>query len=214
MKVYRDHRDKRHQCLDGVFDGCTTQLPNTHSTTEHRVLYCHHPWGGRDVCIEGIVKKSGLSFARCRRIGDASCLPLELPFWMFDRVACSAIRLRDFPEVDLASLLALQLLLAEIVDGTTSEQHVPSITPDLSADLMPHHKNQGDEHAQIIHKASAIGAVRVTTERQSDCDTEMAKPANADAPQDHGPNGAIVDGARHKSPSGTRRRSTPEQGER
>lgn len=133
---------------------------------------------------------------------------------MFDRVACSAIRLRDFPEVDLASLLALQLLLAEIVDGTTSEQHVPSITPDLSADLMPHHKNQGDEHAQIIHKASAIGAVRVTTERQSDCDTEMAKPANADAPQDHGPNGAIVDGARHKSPSGTRRRSTPEQGER
>ena len=200
--------------MNGVFCYCTTQLPNTHSTTEHRVLYCHHPWGGRDVCIEGIVKKSGLSFARCRLIGDASCLPLELPIWMFDRVACSAVRHQDFPEVDLTCLLALQLLLAEIADGTTSEQHVPSITPDLSADLMLHHKNQGDQHAQIIHKASAIGAVRVTTGRQSDCDTEMAKPTNADASQDHGTDGAIVDGARHKSPSERRRRSTPEQGER
>ena len=133
---------------------------------------------------------------------------------MFDRVACSAVRHQDFPEVDLASLLALQLLLAEIADSITSNYHVPSITPDLSADLMPHHKNQGDEYAQIIHKASPTGAVRFIGGRQSDCDTEMAKPTNADASQDHGTDGAIVDGARHKSPSERRRRSTPEQGER
>jgi hypothetical protein len=193
---------------------CTTQLPNTHNTTERKVLYCHHPWGGHDVCIEGVVEKSGISFARCRLTGDVPCLPLELPLWMFDRVACSAIRHRDFPEVDLASLLALQLLLAEITDSTTSDHQVPSITPDLSADLMSHHKNQGDDHAQITHKASPTGPVRITAGQQSDCDTEMAKLANTGTSQDHGPDGAIADGARHKSPGQRRRRSTPEQGER
>jgi len=133
---------------------------------------------------------------------------------MFDRVACCAIRHRDFPEVDLASLLALQLLLAEIADSSTSDHQVPSVTPDLSADLMPHHENQGAKYAQITHKASPTGAVRFIAGQQSDCDTELAKPANGGASQDHRSDGATDDGARHKSPGARRRRSAPEQGER
>jgi hypothetical protein len=60
------------------------------------------------------------SHAPIMRTCDALCLPLELAFWMFDRIAYSAIGHRDFPEFDLASLLALQLLLAKIADSTIS----------------------------------------------------------------------------------------------
>jgi len=69
---------------EGAYD-CTTRSPNTHNTGERRVLYDYHPWAGRDVRIERIVERAGVSVARCRQVGDVPGLPLEFA-WNHKRV--------------------------------------------------------------------------------------------------------------------------------
>lgn len=195
----------------------TTQLPNTHNTAERRVLYDYHPWAGRDVRIDNIVEKSGISVARSRLIDDVPGLPLELPLWMFDRLACSAIRHRGSPEVDAASLSALRFLLAEVTDTETSDHQVPSTAADLSADLMSCDRNQGDVDEPPPHKTGPVRAVRSAGKNLSVADAAMAKPADTDTSQDHQPDGAVADGARRTSRSRPRRgssRSAPERGKR
>ena len=102
---------------------CITRFSNTHSTGERRVLYEFHPWAGRDVSIDQVVAKGGVSVARCRLPGSSPGLPLELPLWMFDRLACSTVRRQERAQVDWTALQALLDLLSRVVrdDGGDSD---------------------------------------------------------------------------------------------
>src|ERR1700747_3886141 len=43
----------------------TTTFENAHRTVLREVLYRHHPWFGRQVCIHGAVDKDGFVVLRC-----------------------------------------------------------------------------------------------------------------------------------------------------
>ncbi len=196
---------------------CTTQLSNTHNTSERLVLYDHHPWAGLDVQMLGYVERSRISFARCRLRGDERCLPLELPLWMFDRVACSSIRSERLPEVDLSSLLALQILLGEFTGSGIADCQDFSTAPDLSADLMFYGQNQENRHAPISTEAKTVGPVRPAARNVCVADTAMADPAVPNAQRSDLARCATADGTRPRGKKRTRWgscRSTPEQGER
>ena len=196
---------------------CTTRSPNTHNTGERRVLYDNHPWAGRDVRIERIVERAGVSVARCRQVGDVPGLPLELPLWMFDHLACTSIRRRRTSEVDLAALSALQFLLGEVSRSDTFDHHVPSTDPDLSADLMSCDQNQGDVDEPPSHKTGPARAVWPTGSNVFVADAAMAEPAGPSAQRSDLTRCATADGTQ---PSGKERarwgscQTTPEQGER
>src|ERR1700688_2269127 len=74
-----------------TISGCacryTTRFENAHRTVLREVLYRHHPWFGRRVCIHGTVDKAGYVVFRCTLGGSQSDRWLEVPAWMFDRTA-------------------------------------------------------------------------------------------------------------------------------
>src|SRR5271170_1183080 len=91
--------------------GCRRRRQNAHRTEERQVLYELHPWFGRPVRLHEVLEKSGGKVFRCSCDDDAVGRRLELPGWMFDRVACAPIRTVAVPLVELAALQALRLLL-------------------------------------------------------------------------------------------------------
>jgi hypothetical protein len=44
---------------------CTTRFESAHRTVLRKVLYRHHPWFRRRVCIHGAVDKDGFVVFRC-----------------------------------------------------------------------------------------------------------------------------------------------------
>jgi hypothetical protein len=150
------------------------------------------------VHIDRIVEKAGVFFALCRQVGDVPGLPLELPLWMFDHLACTSIRRRRSPEVDLATLSALQFLLGEVLRPNTFDHHLPSADPDLSADLMSCDQNQGDVDEPPSHKTGSIRTVRSVRKNVSVTDAALAELASPDTPQDHMSDDAVADGTQHK----------------
>ena len=132
MRLSRRCPDRHRQAYDRAtrmraeFVG-TTRLSNAHSKGERRLLYAFHPWSGQDVAVDGVVVKGGTSVARCRLAGDATSLPLEVPLWMFDRAACSAVRKRERPHVDRATLEALAGLLSRAVPDETRPSRRPRL---------------------------------------------------------------------------------------
>lgn len=196
---------------------CKTRLSNTHNTAERRVLYDYHPWAGRSVGIDRVVEKSGIAVARCKLSSDAPGLPLELPLWMFDRLACSAVRCLQHPQVDLVALCDLRCLLTEIAGTDGSKAAASSTAPDLSADVLSDDQNQGDDHASISYEVSPVGSVRSTGQRQFRHSTAMAEPAEPYPAQGDQPSGTV---AHRTLPGGNKRtrrrgwRPAPERGER
>jgi len=162
---------------------CKTQRPNAHNTAERRVLYDYHPWTGRNVGIDRVVEKSGIALARCKLSGDVPGLPLELPHWMFDRLACSAVRCLEHPQVDLLALCALQCLLTEIAGSDSGKLAVSATAPDLSADWLSGDQNRGEDHASISHEVSPDGSVRSTGQQRFHPNIALAEPAAPDAPE-------------------------------
>ena len=191
---------------DGCVHCCTTQRPNTHNTSYGRVLYEFHPWCGRDVCIERVLSRAGISVARCRLTDGARSLPLELPLWMFDRQACASIRPTEEPVADLFALRALRFLLAEFTGIDSADRPLSSTDSDLSADWMSCDQNQGKDHAPNSNEAEPVGPVRSVGKNTSLADTAVAQLAGSSAPQDHAPDGPVADGARIKRGGRVRRR--------
>jgi len=160
--------------------------------TERRVLYDYHPWAGRDVCIHCLTKKSGVSVARCRLIGDEASLPLELPMWMFDRLACASVRHKQSPVVNLAALTALQLLLGEVANLGSHFHDDPLAGLDLSADLVSCNQNQGGDYAPYPKESNSTGPVRSARRNRSVADATVGQSAPTDAPQDNGSHGSVI----------------------
>src|SRR6266436_5932311 len=96
-----------------VGDGdCTTRFENAHRTVFREVLYRHHPWFGRRVCVHGTVDKADDVVFRCSLDGSRADRWLEVPAWMFDRTAClDAELLTAHPFVSITALAALSALL-------------------------------------------------------------------------------------------------------
>ena len=185
---------------------CTTQRPNTHNTSYGRVLYEFHPWCGRDVCIERVLSRAGISVARCRLGDKARRIPPELPLSMLDRQACASIRPTEEPVADLFALRALRFLLAEFTGIDSADRPLSSTDSDLSADFISCDQNRGKDHAPNSNEARPAGPVRSVAKNPSLADTTVAQPAGSNAPQDHAPDDPVANGAWIKRVRGVGRR--------
>ena len=91
---------------------CTTRFENAHRTALREVLYRHHPWFGRQICVHGAVDKGGFVVFRCTLEESQVDRWLEVPAWMFDRTACpNPGLLAAQPYVSVEALAALSALL-------------------------------------------------------------------------------------------------------
>ena len=149
-----------HAGKNGVSRGCTTRLPNTHSTAERRVLYEFHPWFGRQVAVDDVFVRAGISVARCRPPGEVQGHLVEVPLWMFDRQSCSVVRRRERPHVDLTALEALSDMLSLSGGGDGGDSAVGPAAAGWDADLQSRDSSQGANHAPIPSEARAAGPVR------------------------------------------------------
>ena len=143
--------------------GCRKRRQNAHGTEERQVLYELHPWFGRPVRLHEVIEKSGGKVFRCSCDDAAVGRRLELPGWMFDRVACAAIRTVAVPLVEVAALQALRLLLTvalrQQVGGDAS-----STTPDFDAALASHDQTRREGDARAT-KASSSASGRKRADR-------------------------------------------------
>src|SRR5258706_13209790 len=121
---------------------CTTRFENAHRTVLREVLYRHHPWFGRRVCIHGTVDKAGYVRFRCTLEGSQADRWLEVPAWMFDRTAYPAPGLLAAqPYVTIEALAAVSALLDLALKDQT-----PSAVLLSSASRASHDQNRGETH--------------------------------------------------------------------
>ncbi|UGY30418.1 hypothetical protein HU675_0051015 (plasmid) [Bradyrhizobium septentrionale] len=115
---------------------------NVHRTVLREVLYRHHPWFGRRVCVHGAVDKADDVVFRCSLDGSQADRWLEVPAWMFDRTACpDAELLTAQPFVSIDALAALAALLDLALKDRT-----PSAAPLSGASRGSHDQNRGATH--------------------------------------------------------------------
>src|ERR1700751_264261 len=120
----------------------TTTFENAHRTVLREVLYRHHPWFGRRVCIHGAVDKDGFVVFRCTLEASQADRGLEVPAWMFDRTACpDPGLLAAQPYVSIEALAALSALLDLALKDQT-----PSAVLLSGASGASHHQNRGETH--------------------------------------------------------------------
>jgi hypothetical protein len=128
--------------LDAYSHYYTTRFENAHRTVLREVLYRHHPWFGRRVCIHGAVDKDGFVVFRCTLEASQADRGLEVPAWMFDRTACPESRLlAAHPYVSIEALAALSALLDLALKDQT-----PSAVLLSGASGASHHQNRGETH--------------------------------------------------------------------
>ena len=121
---------------------CTTRFENAHRTVLREVLYRHHPWCGRRVCIHGAVDKGGFVVFRCTLEESRADRWLEVPAWMFDRTACpDPGLLAAQPCVSIEALAALSALLDLALKDQT-----PSAVLLSGASGASHDQNRGETH--------------------------------------------------------------------
>jgi hypothetical protein len=97
-------------------DGCTSERNKTHVTEAAEVFYRWHPWVGRLVYIHKIIEHGAEEIFRCGLSEQQTERCMDVPAWMFDRAACLRNRQADTPQVELAALLCLKALLAEVAN--------------------------------------------------------------------------------------------------
>ncbi len=154
---------------------CTTTFENAHRTVLREILYRHHPWFGRRVCVHETVDKADNVVFRCTPDGSQAERWLEVPAWMFDRTACpDAEPLTAQPFVSIDALAALFALLDLALKDRT-----PSVALLSGASRASHDQNRGETHVtrdgnareriptQSTTAAAADGSVR---ERSVECD--------------------------------------------
>src|ERR1700675_4257520 len=119
-----------------------TRFENAHRSVLREVLYRHHPWFGRRVCIHGTVDKAGYVVFRCTLEGSQADRWLEVPAWMFDRTAYPDPWLLEAqPYVSIEPLAALSALLDLALKDRT-----PSAVLLSSTSRASHDQNRGETH--------------------------------------------------------------------
>src|ERR1700730_3909301 len=108
-------------------------------------MYCPHSRGDQE---------TDRRLVRCSRDGDATDRYLELPIWMFDRVACAAIRVETHPRVHIAALSTLMALIREAC-GDGDRAHLKPSNPLIcGVARISHNPNRGDFHATSSQSSS------------------------------------------------------------
>jgi len=111
-------------------------------TVLREVLYRHHPWFGRRVCVHETVEKADDVVFRCTLDGSQAERWREVPAWMFDRTACAdAEPLTAQPFVSIDALAALSALLDLALKDRT-----PSVALLSGASRASHDQNRGETH--------------------------------------------------------------------
>ena len=175
--------------------GCTTRSHKTHISDRREVCYRWHPWTGRPVLVVSTFTRAGRTMLRCRLNDDDPTPPLELPDWMFDRVACGRMNLTTAPFVTLEHLLALRALLrgqspAARHPNRVQERYRPiNPTGDADANPTPPEARQ----ARSVHPTSAATDLDGTPARDPGQD---ARPVGSAAP------GGSRSSARHRNRQG------------
>jgi len=106
--------------LDAAADDCTTSFENAHGTVFRELLYPWHPWFARRIAVHETIGKSNDLVFRCTLSGSDAGRWVEIPAWMFDRVACAAARLTAAPYVSAAALSALRDLVRQASKDTSA----------------------------------------------------------------------------------------------
>src|SRR3981189_1260431 len=131
-----------HRQMGVMKQDCTTRFENAHRTVLREVLYRHHPWFGRRVCIHRAVDKGGFVVFRCTLDGSQADRWLEVPAWIFDRTACpDPGLLAAQPYVRIGALAALSALLDLALKDQT-----PSAVLLSGASRASHDQNRGETH--------------------------------------------------------------------
>jgi hypothetical protein len=96
--------------------GCAIPLQKTHSIVfePRRLCYPWHPWHGRSV----LTRKAGGAHADMAyfcKLPEAPphAMLVEIPKWMFDATRCASMRFAELPQVDCATLRALESMIVE-----------------------------------------------------------------------------------------------------
>jgi hypothetical protein len=87
-------------------------------TESGEVLYPWHPWFGRVVYFHQLIELGREHILRCDLGEKPTARCMNVPAWMFDRAACLRVRRADTPQVELAALICLKALLAEVANRT------------------------------------------------------------------------------------------------
>ena len=178
---------------------CTTTFENAHRTVLREVLYRHHPWFGRRVCVHETVDKADNVVFRCTLDESRAERWLEVPAWMFDRTACpDAEPLTAQPFVSIDALAALSALLDLALKDRT-----PSAALLSGASRASHDENRGETHVtrdgtareriptQSTIAAAADGSVRERPIERRHRRARMAGAASASAGGPHEPDDAV-----------------------
>jgi hypothetical protein len=96
---------------------CTTQQHNARRTEEREIFYPWHPWFGLRVFVHDVMTRGSTRTFRCAETADGAACCLEIPEWMFDRVACCGLAQAESPRVDRAALDRLKALIFEVSGG-------------------------------------------------------------------------------------------------
>ncbi len=172
---------------------CTTSRHKTHRTEaggyDAVVGWRWHRWSGRTVHVHEVLDRRGEVSARCSP-GDGSGVQ-EMPFWMLDAAACSAMRTTAAPEASASALADLRALLSDALATLT-------ITDEASgrARMGFGDRHDGDRHAapatpliatRVVREgpsASAAGnAVGDSAPGQDAARADRARDADADGPR-------------------------------
>ena len=200
----RDRRRARPAHLSPGIDACgphcTTTFENAHRTVLREVLYRHHPWFGRRVCVHETVEKADDVVFRCTLDGSQAERWREVPAWMFDRTACAdAEPLTAQPFVSIDALAALSALLDLALKDRT-----PSVALLSGASRASHDENRGETHVtrdgnareriptqSTTAAAAADGSVRERSVERRHRRARMAGAASGSAGGPHEPDDAV-----------------------
>jgi hypothetical protein len=104
----------------------TTHQFKTHNAEAREVQYPWPPWFGRTVWLYRIAVGPTKSVARCGLERTQCARAVDVPLWMFEAAACSALRVAEEPAVDCAALQTLIALLhGAVLQNRHSSQEVP-----------------------------------------------------------------------------------------
>ena len=150
---------------------CTTKLKNTHGTEFRELLYPWHPWFGLRVGVHAAIERSSDTIFRCSLSGSDADRWLEVPAWMFDRLACAKVRVAD-AHIDLTALTNLVALLGHALNDRFTSSNAPlSRISILSRD-----QNRGKLHATSNEAGAPLCATtgRPVRSRTADDDRRHA----------------------------------------
>jgi len=143
---------------------CTTRFENAHGTARRAVLYRLHPWFGREVFVHGATDRAKGVF-RCTLDGSDRARSLEIPVWMFDRVACVCeVRFAAEALVDLEALGVLSALLDHVLKINAPSSNARLQDPYEGS----REQNRGESHGAEDDGVSDRGAAQAVSPTPAD----------------------------------------------